>query len=70
MKFDHCGWPSFDSSYEAKVDFRVEKGQHGINLTETLCNACGSHLGHVFKGKRRFSFYILESGIKAIIETL
>lgn len=48
-KFDaHCGWPSFDKAIEGAVEYKKDFS-HGMERIEILCNACGGHLGHVFK---------------------
>ena len=48
-KFDsRSGWPSFDSSVDpAAVEF-IRDHSAGMIRTETVCNNCGAHLGHVF----------------------
>ena len=47
-KFDSgCGWPAFDSTEKGKVAEHTDSS-HGMSRTEVTCNACGSHLGHVF----------------------
>ncbi len=48
-KFDAgCGWPSFHTAKPEAVAQRRDIS-HGMIRTETLCQACGAHLGHVFE---------------------
>ncbi|MDE3196306.1 MAG: peptide-methionine (R)-S-oxide reductase MsrB [Acidobacteriota bacterium] len=49
MKFDSgTGWPSFNQPIaEGAIAYRLDDS-HGMRRVETLCNACGAHLGHVF----------------------
>src|SRR5690606_6506041 len=47
-KFDSgTGWPSFDQAIPGAVR-EVSDDSHGMRRVETVCAACGSHLGHVF----------------------
>ena len=48
-KFDTggSGWPSFYDAVEGAIEFREDRS-HGMVRTETVCAACGGHLGHVF----------------------
>jgi len=48
-KFDSgTGWPSFwQAATEASVKDEVDTS-HGMSRTESLCQKCGAHLGHLF----------------------
>jgi peptide-methionine (R)-S-oxide reductase len=48
-KFDSgSGWPSFTEPAVASAVELHRDRSFGMERTEVLCRACGSHLGHVF----------------------
>ena len=48
-KFDSgSGWPSFFQSIYSNAIRYITDQSHGMSRTEVCCDACGSHLGHVF----------------------
>ncbi|KAF2848603.1 SelR-domain-containing protein [Plenodomus tracheiphilus IPT5] len=51
-KFDsRCGWPAFWDAIPGAVGQRPDPGL-GMMRTEIVCNRCGGHLGHIFKGEK------------------
>ncbi|KAF2641051.1 SelR-domain-containing protein [Massarina eburnea CBS 473.64] len=51
-KFDSgCGWPAFWDAFPDAVGQRDDSSL-GMKRTEIVCNNCGGHLGHIFKGER------------------
>jgi peptide-methionine (R)-S-oxide reductase len=49
-KFDcGCGWPGFWTNLSKQVREQPETDRSG--RVEIVCNACNSHLGHLFRGE-------------------
>ena len=46
----HCGWPAFDDEIEGSVERKLDNSL-GMVRTEIMCNNCGGHLGHIFRGE-------------------
>ncbi len=48
-KYDSgTGWPSFFQPITPEAVAERHDDSHAMRRTETLCAACGAHLGHVF----------------------
>lgn len=45
-----CGWPAFWDAIPGAVGRKSDPG-FGMMRTEIVCNHCGGHLGHIFKGE-------------------
>ncbi|KAG7558274.1 hypothetical protein FFLO_02837 [Filobasidium floriforme] len=51
-KFDSgCGWPAFYEAIPGAVGRNVDRSMF-MERIEIVCNNCGGHLGHVFKGEK------------------
>lgn len=43
-----CGWPAFEKAIKGSIRYETDRA-FGMIRTETMCNRCGGHLGHVFE---------------------